>query len=66
MRGLADVMHEFRRPVVVEVLPVFEIEYVAARSADDEFNKGIEAAVAAIEMVVAQQTELTLISLRAR
>jgi len=51
MRGLADVMHEFRRPVVVEVLPVFEIEHAAARSADDEFNKGIEAAVAAIEMV---------------
>lgn len=51
MRGLTDVMHEFRRPVVVEVLPVFEIEHAAARSADDEFNKGIEAAVAAIEMV---------------
>ena len=51
MRGLSDVMHEFRRPVVVEVLPVFDIEHAAARSADDEFNKGIEAAVAAVEMV---------------
>jgi 6,7-dimethyl-8-ribityllumazine synthase len=51
MRGLGDVMHEFRRPVVVEVLPVFEIEHAEARAADDEFNKGIEAAAAAIEMV---------------
>ena len=51
MRGLGEVMHEFRRPVVVEVLPVYEIEHAAARAADDEFNKGIEAAAAAIEMV---------------
>jgi 6,7-dimethyl-8-ribityllumazine synthase len=51
IRGLGDVMHEFRRPVVVEVLPVFELEHAEARAADDEFNKGIEAAAAAIEMV---------------
>ena len=51
MRGLGEVMHEFRRPVVVEVLPVYELEHAAARAADDEFNKGIEAAAAAIEMV---------------
>lgn len=51
MRGLGDVMHEFRRPVVVEVLPVFELEHAESRAADDEFNKGIEAAAAAIEMV---------------
>ncbi|MGE0623523.1 MAG: 6,7-dimethyl-8-ribityllumazine synthase [Pseudomonadales bacterium] len=51
MRGLADVMHEFRRPVIVEVLPVFDIEHARARAADDEFNKGYEAAAAAIEMV---------------
>lgn len=51
MRGLADVMHEFRRPVIVEVLPVFDIEHARARAADDEFNKGYEAAVAAIEMI---------------
>ncbi|GIS20418.1 MAG: hypothetical protein CM15mP120_23340 [Pseudomonadota bacterium] len=25
MRGLGQVMHEFRRPVVVEILPVFDI-----------------------------------------
>ena len=51
MRGLGQVMHEFRRPVVVEILPVFDIQQAIVRSSDDEFNKGIEAAVAALEMV---------------
>ncbi len=51
MRGLGDVMHAFRRPIVVEVLPVFDIQHAAERAGDDEFNKGIEAAAAAIEMV---------------
>ncbi len=56
MRGLGEVMHAFRRPIVVEVLPVFEIQHAAERSADDEFNKGIEAAAAAIEMVAWRRT----------
>ena len=51
MRGLGEVMHEFRRPIVVEVIPVFDIAHAAERAGDDEYNKGIEAAVAAIEMV---------------
>lgn len=51
MRALGKVMEDFRRPVVVEILPVFDIQEAVERSADDEFNKGIEAAVAAIEMV---------------
>jgi 6,7-dimethyl-8-ribityllumazine synthase len=51
IRGLGEVMHAFRRPVIVEVIPVTDIAHAQARSADDEFNKGIEAAVAAIEMV---------------
>ena len=51
MRGLGSVMHDFRRPVVVEILPVFTIKQAVDRASDDEFNKGIEAAVAAIEMV---------------
>lgn len=55
MRGLGQVMHEFRRPVVVEVLPVFDIVQAEERAADDEFNKGIEAAAAAIEMVAWRQ-----------
>ena len=51
MRGLAQVMLQYRRPVIVEVLPVLDIEHARARAADDEFNKGYEAAAAAIEMI---------------
>lgn len=51
IRGLGEVMRRYRRPVLVEVLPVLKIEHAAARAADDEFNKGLEAAAAAIEMV---------------
>ena len=51
MRGLGMVMHEFRRPIIVEILPVYELDQAKQRSSNDEFNKGIEAAVAAIEMV---------------
>jgi 6,7-dimethyl-8-ribityllumazine synthase len=51
MRGLGQVSLTYRRPVVVEVLPVLDIEHARARAADDEFNKGYEAAAAAIEMV---------------
>jgi 6,7-dimethyl-8-ribityllumazine synthase len=49
--GLGWVMRHYRRPVIVEVLPVFTIEQAQDRAGDDEFNKGIEAAVAAIEMM---------------
>ena len=51
MRGLGAVSLQYRRPVVVEVLPVLEIEHARARAADDEFNKGYEAAAAALEMI---------------
>ncbi len=51
MRGLGAVSLQYRRPVVVEVLPVFDIEHARARAGDDEFNKGYEAAAAAIEMI---------------
>ncbi len=51
MRGLGEVMHEFRRPIVVEILPVFDIQQAADRCGDNEFNKGYEAAAAAVEMV---------------
>jgi 6,7-dimethyl-8-ribityllumazine synthase len=42
---------KYRRPVVVEVLPVFNMEEAEARAGDNEFNKGYEAAAAAIEMI---------------
>ena len=51
MRGLARVSLDYRRPVVVEVLPVFDIEHARARAGDDEYNKGYEAAAAALEMI---------------
>ncbi len=51
MRGLGAVGRAYRRPVVVEVLPVLDIEDARARSGDDEYNKGYEAAAAALEMI---------------
>lgn len=51
MRGLGAVSREYRRPVVVEVLPVLDIEHARARAGDDEYNKGYEAAAAALEMI---------------
>ncbi len=51
MRGLGNVMLQYRRPVIVEILPVFEMAHAQARAADDEYNKGYEAAAAAIEMI---------------
>ena len=51
IRGLGEVMQRYRRPVIVEVLPVLKIEHAEARARDDEFNKGLEAAAAAIEMI---------------
>ena len=51
MRGLGEVMREYRRPVIVEILPVLEMAHAEARAADDEYNKGYEAAAAAIEMI---------------
>ncbi|MEQ8484783.1 MAG: 6,7-dimethyl-8-ribityllumazine synthase [Marinovum algicola] len=51
MRGLGAASLQYRRPVVVEVLPVLDIEHARARAANDEFNKGYEAAAAAIEMI---------------
>ena len=51
MHGLAAVMHEFQRPVIVEILPVFEMQHAIDRASKDDKNKGIEAAAAAIEMV---------------
>lgn len=51
MRGLGSVGLQYRRPVIVEVLPVFDIAHARARGGDDEFNKGYEAAAAALEMI---------------
>ena len=51
VRGLGEVSRASRVPIVNEVLPVTELAHAEARAADDEFNKGIEAAAAAIEII---------------
>jgi 6,7-dimethyl-8-ribityllumazine synthase len=51
MTGLERVMFECDIPVINEILPVTKIEDAIARCSDDQFNKGIEAALAAIEVI---------------
>jgi 6,7-dimethyl-8-ribityllumazine synthase len=38
-------------PIIVEVIPVTKLEQLIARSQNDAFNKGVEAALAAAEIV---------------
>ena len=51
VRGLGEVSRAARVPIVNEVLPVTELADAEARAGDDGFNKGIEAAAAAIEII---------------
>ena len=51
VRGLGSVSRKYCVPIINEVLPVTDIAQAEARAADDEFNKGIEAAAAAIEII---------------
>ena len=51
MSGLERVTFECDIPVINEILPVNKIEDALARSADDSKNKGIEAALAALEVI---------------
>ncbi len=51
VRGLGDVSRETRVPIINEVIPVYEMEHAESRAGDDEFNKGIEAAAAAVEII---------------
>lgn len=51
MSGLERVMFEFDLPIINEVLPVNRIEDVIVRSSDDNKNKGLEAAAAAVEVI---------------
>ena len=50
-QGLNHVMLEENVPIIVEVLPVMNVEQLAARSGDNDQNKGIEAALAAAETI---------------
>ena len=49
--GLGRVSLDYDIPIIIEVLPCTNIEQLARRSGNDDFNKGIEAALAAAEIV---------------
>lgn len=51
VRGLGEVSRQGRVPIINEILPVSDLSQAQSRAADDELNKGIEAAVAAIEII---------------
>lgn len=48
--GLERVMYDFEIPIIMELLPVNDIKQVIERS-EGKNNKGIEAALAAIEII---------------
>ncbi len=50
-QGFVRAMHDNDIPILIEVLPVTSIEQVIARGGDNDNNKGIEAALAAIEII---------------
>lgn len=51
IRGLGQVMLAENVPIIVEVIPVTKLEQLIARSQDDAFNKGVEAALATAEII---------------
>ena len=51
MRGLGQVMLNHDVPIIVEVIPILSIEQLKARCGDDDYNKGIEAGMAAAEII---------------
>lgn len=51
VRGLGRVMLEEDIPIINEILPATNEEQLVARCSDDNFNKGIEAAGAAVEVI---------------
>lgn len=50
-RDFGAVMLSEGVPIINEVIPITKMEQLIARSADDGFNKGIEAALAAAEII---------------
>ena len=58
VRGLGEVSRAGRVPIINEVLPVTDIAQAQSRAADDAYNKGIEAAAAAIEIIHWRRTAL--------
>ena len=58
VRGLGAVSRAARVPIINEVLPVTDIAQAESRARDDEFNKGIEAAAAAVEIIHWRRTAI--------
>ena len=58
VRGLGEVSRAMRVPIINEVLPVTDIAQAESRAADDAFNKGIEAAAAAVEIIHWRRTAI--------
>ena len=49
--GIERVMFENDIPIINEIIPVDTLEYVKARCANDDKNKGLEAGLAAVEIM---------------
>ena len=50
-RGFTQVMLTEGVPIIMEVVPVSDLSQLVARSQDNNFNKGVEAALAAAEII---------------
>lgn len=50
-RGVMDVMLKYDIPIIFEVLACYNKEQAAKRASDDDYNRGIEAAVAALGVI---------------
>lgn len=50
-QALQRISVEQELPVINEIIAVYDIADAVARASDDEFNKGIEAAAATLEMI---------------
>lgn len=55
-RALMQLSLDYSIPVTLEVLAVYDKKHAIARAGDNEHNKGIEAALAALKMVKALKT----------
>ncbi len=51
VRGCVQVALQYAIPIISEILSVYTIEQAKARTENDEYNKGIEAANAALHVV---------------
>ncbi|MEK7619694.1 MAG: 6,7-dimethyl-8-ribityllumazine synthase [Patescibacteria group bacterium] len=51
VEGFTKVMHEENTPIIMEVIPIANMDQLEARSQDNAFNKGVEAAIATAELI---------------